>query len=165
MVVMTAKIDKKKIAVVAAALLLAVILISLVAGGGKAEPEPEPETAPAISTNEDRVKFLTDLGWSVTHSPVQTQQVRIPEEPSAVYERYNALQKSQGYDLSRYAGKTVTRYVYAIQNYPDTSEPVYATLLVLDGKIIGGDVTSTAAGGKIHGFQMPEASQPESVNE
>lgn len=164
MVVMTAKIDKKKIAVVLAALLLVVALIALFAGGKRSE-STVPETSPAISTNEDRVKFLTDLGWSVTHSPVQTQQVRIPEESSQVYDRYNALQKSQGFDLSQYAGKTVTRYVYAIQNYPDATEPVYATLLVYEGQVIGGDVTSTAPGGKIHGLKMPAASQPESVDE
>ena len=164
MVVMTAKIDKKKIAVVLAALLLVVALVILFSGGKRAQA-PAPETTPAISTNEDRVKFLTDLGWSVTHSPVQTQQVRIPEESSAVYDRYNALQKSQGFDLTQYAGKTVTRYVYAVQNYPGATEPVYATLLVHEGQIIGGDVTSTAPGGKIQGLKMPKASQPESVNE
>lgn len=164
MVVMTAKINKKKIAVAAAALLLALVLVSLLAGGRQSQA-PETEPTLAISTNEDRVKYLTDLGWSVTHSPVQTQQVRIPEEPSEVYSRYNALQKSQGFDLSPYAGKAVTRYVYAVQNYPDAADPVYATLLVYEGQIIGGDVTSTAPEGKIQGLKMPGASQPESVDE
>lgn len=164
MVVMTAKINKKKIAVAAAALLLALVLVSLLAGGRQSQA-PETEPTLAISTNEDRVKYLTDLGWSVTHSPVQTQQVRIPENPSEVYSRYNALQKSQGFDLSPYAGKTVTRYVYAVQNYPDAADPVYATLLVYEGQIIGGDVTSTAPEGKIQGLKMPGASQPESVDE
>lgn len=164
MVVMTAKINKKKIAVAAAALLLALVLVTLLAGGRQSQA-PETEPTLAISTNEDRVKYLTDLGWSVTHSPVQTQQVRIPEEPSEVYSRYNALQKSQGFDLSPYAGKTVTRYVYAVQNYPDAADPVYATLLVYEGQIIGGDVTSTAPEGKIQGLKMPGASQPESIDE
>lgn len=163
MVVMTAKINKKKIAVAAAALLLALVLVSLLAGGRQSQA-PETEPTLAISTNEDRVRYLTDLGWSVTHSPVQTQQVRIPEKPSEVYSRYNALQKSQGFDLSPYAGKTVTRYVYAVQNYPDAADPVYATLLVYEGQIIGGDVTSTAPEGKIQGLKMPGASQPESVD-
>ena len=164
MVVMTAKINKQKIAVAAAALLLALVLVSLLAGGRQSQA-PETEPTLAISTNEDRVKYLTDLGWSVTHSPVQTQQVRIPEKPSEVYSRYNALQKSQGFDLSPYAGKTVTRYVYAVQNYPDAADPVYATLLVYEGQIIGGDVTSTAPEGKIQGLKMSGASQPESVDE
>ena len=74
-----------------------------------------------------------------------------------MFERYNALQKSQGYDLSEYAGKKVMRYVYKINNYPGATEPVYATLLVYKNQIIGGDVTDTAAQGKIRGFKMPEA--------
>ena len=166
MVMMTAKVNKKRVILFLAALAALIVLIFILAKCGVGEsPAPSQEQPVSVATNDARVQYLTDYGWEVVNSPVQTQQVRIPEEPSAVYERYNALQKSQGYDLSRYAGKTVTRYVYAIQNYPDASEPVYATLLVLDRKIIGGDVTSTAAGGKIHGFQMPEASQPESVDE
>ena len=49
------------------------------------------------------------------------------------------------------------RYVYKINNYPGATEPVYATLLVYKNQIIGGDVTDTAAQGKIRGFKMPEA--------
>ena len=154
MVVMTAKVDKKKLTFLAAALILAVILISVLAGGrgGKAAPQAE---SPAIATNEDRVAFLTALGWTVSQSPVETQEVRIPEESSEVYDRYNALQVSQGYDLSQYAGKKVMRYVYEITNYPSATEPVYATLLVYKDQVIGGDVTSTAADGRIHGLKMP----------
>lgn len=103
------------------------------------------------------MKFLTDLGWDVTTSPTDSSQVRIPAASSDVFERYNALQKSQGYDLSKYAGKKVMRYVYKINNYPGATEPVYATLLVYKNQIIGGDVTDTAAQGKIRGFKMPEA--------
>ena len=39
------------------------------------------------------------------------------------------------------------RYVYKISNYPNATEPVYATLLVYKDKIIGGDITDTAASG------------------
>ena len=82
--------------------------------------------------------------------------MRIPQEGNEVFDRYNALQKSQGYDLSPYAGKTVMRYVYKIQNYPGATEPVYATLLIFKDQVIGGDVTDTSAKGVIRGFQMPE---------
>lgn len=58
-----------------------------------------------METNDGRVKFLTDLGWQVTTSPVETQQVRIPTEVTEVFERYNTLQISQGYDLNPLAGK------------------------------------------------------------
>jgi hypothetical protein len=37
---------------------------------------------------------------------------------------------------------------------------VYATLLVYKNQIIGGDITDTAASGRIHGFKMPGSSAP-----
>ena len=153
MMVMTAKVDFKKIILglaAAAALILALIL--LLGRNGSAQT-----AAPAPSANDGRVKFLTDFGWDITTSPVESGRVRIPEQSGEVFDRYNTLQKGQGYDLSQYAGKTVMRYVYKINNYPGATEPVYATLLVYKNQIIGGDVTDTAAKGHIRGFKMPEA--------
>ena len=153
MMVMTAKVDKKKMFLVilaAAALILAGCLLL-----GDRE-ETAATAAGMVSNNDQRVQFLKDFGWEVTTSPVETSQVKIPEESSPVFDRYNNLQKSQGYDLTEYAGKKVMRYVYKVSNYPGTQEPVYATLLVYKNKIIGGDVTDTAAKGKIQGFKLPE---------
>ena len=152
MLVMTAKVDKKKIILVlAGAAALIAVLIMLFGGGNEATPS----AAPSMSSNDARVKFLTDFGWEVAASPVESGQVRIPDADSEVFERYNALQKSQGYDLSEFAGKTVMRYVYKIKNYPGAADPVYATLLVYKDQIIGGDVTDTSAKGVIRGFKMP----------
>lgn len=154
MMVMTAKVDLKKwllILAAAAALILAAILLM---GGGS---EPTAATEPPVSANDGRVQFLKDLGWDVTASPTESGQVRIPSETSQVFDRYNTLQKGQGYDLSSYAGKTVMRYVYQINNYPGATQPVYATLLVHKNQIIGGDITDTAPGGRIHGLRMPES--------
>jgi hypothetical protein len=86
---------------------------------------------------------------------VESNQVRIPAETSPVYERYNTLQKSQGFDLTPYAGKQVMRFVYKVNNYPGATEPVYATVLVYKNRVIGGDITDTAAGGNIRGFSRP----------
>ena len=152
MMVMTAKVDLKKIMLAlaaAAALILALIL--LLGEGTTAQT-----AAPAPSANDGRVQFLQDFGWEVTTSPVESGRVRIPEDSSEVFDRYNTLQKGQGYDLSKYAGKTVMRYVYKVSNYPGATEPVYATLLVYKNQIIGGDVTDTAAKGHLRGFKMPE---------
>ena len=155
MMVMTAKVNFKKILiglVAAAAVIVALILLF----GGK---DAEPTATNAVSNNDARVQFLKNFGWDVSTSPTESSQVRIPEESTEVFDRYNALQKSQGYDLSQYAGKTVMRYVYKINNYPGATEPVYATLLVYKNQIIGGDVTNTAAKGAVQGFQMPAAAQ------
>ena len=155
MMMMTAKVNIKKILIglVAAAALL-IGLISLL-GGSNTE-----ETVTTMSDNDSRVQFLKDLGWQVTTSPKESSQVKIPTEQSPAYSRYNDLQKSQGYDLSQYAGKTVMRYVYEIQNFPNAQQPVYATLLVYKNQIIGGDITDTAANGTIRGLTKPEATTP-----
>ncbi|MBQ6997567.1 MAG: DUF4830 domain-containing protein [Oscillospiraceae bacterium] len=156
MLVMTAKVDKKKIAIIFAAVVVAIAALVMLLGGGN---NASPTATTNISNNDARVEFLRGFGWDVTTSPVESSQVRIPEQTSEVFDRYNTLQKQQGYDLSQYAGKTVMRYVYKINNYPGAVEPVYATLLVYKNQVIGGDVTDTAAKGHIHGFRKPEQLQ------
>lgn len=160
MMVMTAKVDMKKIILALAAVAALVLALILLLGG---KSDTAQTGAPAASNNDQRVKFLTDLGWQVTTSPKESSQVKIPSASSEVFDRYNALQKSQGYDLSSFAGKKVMRYVYEINNFPGATEPVYATLLVYKNEIIGGDVTDTAAGGRIQGFKpvpQPSTSAP-----
>ncbi len=160
MMVMTAKVDLKKIVIgLVAAAAVIVALILLFAGGKGAEET----SANAVTNNDARVQFLKNFGWDVDNSPKESSQVKIPQESTEVYDRYNALQKSQGYDLVPYAGKTVMRYVYKINNYPGATEPVYATLLVYKNQVIGGDVTNTAAKGAVQGFQKPESTPAESV--
>lgn len=154
MMVMTAKVDKKKILMVLAGVAAAILLLLLVFGGGGETQDPTVQTA---TGNDKRVAFLKEYGWEVNASPAQSGEVRIPETPTKAYERYNALQKSQGYDLTEYAGQTVMRYVYKVTNYPGATDPVYATLLVHKDTVIGGDITDTSAKGRIHGFQMPQS--------
>ena len=155
MMVMTAKVDSKKIMLILAAIAALVLSVILLLGDGKENASPT--ATGQISGNDAGVQFLKDFGWDVTTSPAETSQVKIPENTTEVFDRYNNLQKSQGYDLTDYAGKTVMRYVYKINNFPGTTEPVYATLLVYKNQVIGGDVTDTAAKGQIRGFKMPEA--------
>ncbi len=151
MLVMTAKVDKKKLAFIFAAVVIAIAaIITLISGFG----DTSATVATDVSDNDSRVEFLKSFGWEVTTSPVESSQVKIPKESTEIFERYNALQQAQGYDLTKYAGKTVMRYVYLINNYPNATEPVYATLLVYKNQIIGGDITDTSAKGKIQGFQM-----------
>ena len=154
MLIMTTKVDKRKLIIAAAAVIAAIVML-LTLGGGASEPTASLSTAPAADTNDARVKFLTDLGWEVTPSPAESSQVKIPRDEDPVFQRYNELQKSQGYDLSKYAGKQVMRYVYQVGNYPGAKEPVYATVLVYKDQIIGGDITDTTPGGKITGFSKP----------
>ncbi len=149
MFVMTTKVDKKKIFIAAVAA-IAVIVGIIALFGGKDTPT---SATNLVTGNEDRVQFIASFGWEVVTSPVESGQVRIPAESSEVFDRYNALQQSMGYDLTDYAGKTVMRYVYKVKNYPGATEDVYATLLISNNQVIGGDITDTSADGKIQGFQ------------
>ena len=155
MMVMTAKVDMKTVIAILAA--VAALIIGLIALTGDGNDSAATSAGSTVSTNDDRVKFLNNFGWDVATSPIQTNQVRIPADSSQVFDRYNTLQKTQGYDLSQYAGKTVMRYVYTVKNYPGATEPVYATLLISGNQVIGGDITDTAATGLMQGFQKPEA--------
>ena len=154
MFVITAKVSKTKIAAAATIVIALVVLIAIVYA---AKTDPSQQEELSADTNDGRVAFLAQYGWDVNADPVQTMTVRIPEKDSETFSRYNELQKSQGFDLTEHAGKKATRYVYEILNYPDATEPVYATLLVCDGKIIGGDVTNSAPEGKMHGFAKPQS--------
>ena len=163
MMVMTAKVDKKKLIWIAAAAVAAIVMLFALFGG---DSQAADTSAPLAAGNDARVEFLKSFGWEVAATPVESNQVRIPEEASAVYQRYNKLQQSQGFDLTDYAGKQVMRFVYKVNNYPGATEPVYATVLIYKNRVIAGDITDTAAGGKIQGFQRaPEDTAPTEATE
>ena len=172
MMIMTAKVNIKKVLIVLGA--IAALLIGIIAlFGGEESTATSATTSPAVSDNDSRVNFLKGFGWEVTTSPVESSQVRIPTETTEVFDRYNQLQQAQGYDLTQYGGKKVMRYVYKVNNYPGGTDPVYATVLVHKNQIIGGDITDTASGGKIRSFQkdgsimetVPPSSRPHSTTE
>ena len=149
MMIMTAKVNMKKILIVLGA--IAALLIGIIALFGGNDTAP---TSATVSDNDSRINFLKSFGWEVTTSPMESGQVRIPTETTEVFDRYNQLQQAQNYDLTKFAGKKVMRYVYKVTNYPGATDPVFATVLVYKNQIIGGDITNTAAGGKIQSFKM-----------
>ena len=151
MFVLTAKLSKKKLLIAAAAIVaVAVIMVVIFSGGSEKGAAKQ-----TITSNDDLVRFLATFGWSIDIAPVQTQQVYIPEKESELFDRYNALQQSQGYDLEPYRGDDATRYVFEILNYPDPEGPVYASVLVAGNRVIGGDITDSGENGLVHGFQYP----------
>ena len=163
MMIMTAKVDIKKVLAALAAVAGVVIALILLLGGRN---NSTPTAAPSVAGNDGRVQFLNSLGWEVSASPTESGQVRIPQEQNDVFSRYNELQISAGYDLSQYAGKTVMRYVYKVNNFPDATKPVYATLLVYKNQVIGGDITNTAVGGTMQALtqaKTPSATTPETT--
>ena len=98
---------------------------------------------------DERRAFLNALGYEIEEN-FETKTVKIPEVFSEVYTNYNALQKSQGYDLSLFKGERAVQYTYKVTNYPHDNE-VFIHLLVIEGVIIGADVMSA----EINGFMKP----------
>ena len=77
MMVMTAKVNIKKIILALAAVAGVIIALILLLGGGNSST---PTAAPSVAGNDGRVQFLQNLGWEVSASPVESGQVRIPQD-------------------------------------------------------------------------------------
>ncbi len=144
----------KKILGVAFAL-VAVSLVAVFFVNSQSNVTVKKVSLQTAETADDRLKFISDFGWIVDEDPIEVRQIVIPQEFDDVYNNYNQLQLSQGYDLTGFAGRSAKRWTYVIRNYPDVSSDedyVRINLLVCDGKIIGGDVCSIKLDGFMHGF-------------
>lgn len=114
-----------------------------------------------IRTNADRVAYLRRWGWMPGEEPASVEDVLIPKTFGAAYDEYLSLQKSQGFDLKDYAGKTVRRYTYAIHNYPGLQQDVWASLLIWKKQVIGGEVFSRQGDGFTQGLAYPTGTSAE----
>ncbi|MBQ6067303.1 MAG: DUF4830 domain-containing protein [Clostridia bacterium] len=101
------------------------------------------------------VAFLAEHGWTVDPASCETAEVRIPAEFGAVYESYNALQRSQGFDLLPLRGQTVARYSFTVTDYPEEAYAgtVRANVLFAGKKIVAADLCSVALDGFIRGVK------------
>ncbi len=117
--------------------------------------ENTPELNYNAADSAERLAFISQFGWEVCDEPLEVREVIIPEEFDEVYENYNSLQLSQGFDLSEFCGKRVKRWTYAVNNYPGVPEndgTVRINMLVYKNAVIGGDVCSIKLDGFMHGF-------------
>lgn len=110
---------------------------------------------PDGSTAESIISFIEKNGYKVS-SPV-TKEITIPSEFSDVYEKYNALQRKQGFDLRRYKGRTAVSYTFGVTGYVDDNgniDPdVQIHIIVCGGKIVAADIASTKLDGFMEGVR------------
>ena len=120
------------------------------------------EVSGAIQKNGDthkkRADYLSNIGCIITDETPSSKTVFIPYEFTDVYETYNSLQKSSGYDLSEFKGEKCTVYTYSVKSFADFSEDDYASanLIVYNGRIIGGDISSAKINGKMYPLKKYE---------
>ena len=109
-----------------------------------------------IKSEADLAQFAESLGYSVDAAPAESAQVKLPSKFDAVLDKYNELQKSQGFNLAKYKNKTVTRYTFRVTALPDAQslpkDDVLLTLIVCKDKIIGGDLLFTGEAGGVQAF-------------
>ena len=98
-------------------------------------------------------EIIRQMGYDdVSETPYEVVEFEIPMKFNSVWENYNNLLKEKGYDLSLYKGKKCKRYTYMIP-----SENARANIIVSDGKIIGGDISSIT----LDGIMIPIKSSKE----
>lgn len=161
MFVVSVKTGKKRM-ILALAAVLVVLTAALVAGkllGGAQAAQ----SLPAGETNEQRLAFLSGYGWEADPEAVEVREIQIPSTFDDVYLQYNEVQKAQGMNLEPYRGKTCRQWIYNVTNYP-AQGTVHASLLVLDGNIIGGDLSSTELDGFLCAFNGEGAELPWSLS-
>ncbi len=99
------------------------------------------------SEDKEYFNIVKNMGYTdVEQTPSEVIDITIPEKFGRVYENYNNLLKTEGFDLEKYRGKTCKRYTYQIP-----SLNARANIFVYDDIVIGGDISGIT----IDGIMIP----------
>lgn len=154
MFVISIKNGKKKMAAILA-LVVAVVAVAAVSakvrGTSQQAVDAGKKYSLSASNNTERIAFFKQFGWQAKQEPLSEKDVTIPEKFNDIYINYNNIQEEQGLDLKPYAGKQCKQYIYEITNYPQ-QKSMRGTILVYNGKVIGGDLSTTELDGFMTGF-------------
>lgn len=161
MIIYTAKLNRRRLAAGGLGALCLVCVLSLLFGFlGRSATAGEVISPKGIKTDQDRLSYLGAYGWLVKEEPLAVEELVIPEEMGQEYADYLELQTQQGFQLEKYAGKTVKRYTYEVLNYPTGETGVQASILLYKNTVVAAHVLSPALNGFIHGLQMPGTADP-----
>ncbi len=151
MFVWSFKASKRQIIsmITCAVMLIAVLVVAIMWPLGDASADTYAPVAGG--KDEERIAFLTKLGYELDTQNPEVKEILIPDEFDEVFEKYNAIQKQADMDLEPYHGKRVKVWTYRVLNIPEQGE-VLANVLVYKDKIIGGDISSTSLDGFMHGL-------------
>ncbi|MBE6873450.1 MAG: DUF4830 domain-containing protein [Ruminococcus albus] len=150
MFIRTVKIKKPKVMLTVLLVIICIGLAAVFIFGLKSHTKQR-----MLDSEPKRQAFLSEMGWEVPEKFDEVKTVLIPEEWGEVYLEYNKLQKKQGFDLTKYKGMQVQVYSYRVMNYPshENEDCILCHLMVCDGRLIGGDVCSTASDGFMQGLR------------
>ena len=151
MFIISAKLTRRNV-------ILGILLLGLAAAltVGLLTKDSTPAEPIPGETDQQRLDYLASLGWITSAAPSETLEFTLPDPLGETYERYNLLQKEQGFDLSAYAGRQVKRFTYQIVNHPTAPEGTQADLYVCDGVVIGGDILCTGPDSFVATLEFPD---------
>lgn len=158
MMIRAIKLPRRRLAAMGAVVVFvcALVLAVTALGGGPTAAAGEVVSPKGVRTAEDRLAYLESYGWLVSREPLAVEELLIPKEMGSEYDDYLALQEGQGFDLAKYAGKTVKRYTYQVLNYPTGEQGVQVSLLIYNNTVVAADVLSPALNGFMHGLARPD---------
>ncbi len=93
-------------------------------------------------TEESRNSYLYDLGVVGVSQPVSCKEITIPIHFNEFYVRYNSILSKANINLKRFCGNNAQLFTYEYNEY-------YIHLIIIKGKIVGGDISEKLYGGYI----------------
>ena len=134
----------KLILFICAAVVMAVLIIAVYNKSQKQQA-----IKPVCNNEQEIISYIASFGVTVATDSVKVDTVIVPSEFNEVYTNYNKLQIEQGFDLTKYKGKQLTRYTFSVTNYSQEGFDVFAEILLYDNKVVAADVYSTNVDGFI----------------
>lgn len=144
------RISKTSIAavlVIAFMLLLLILRLVYVSDSTTAYCEKVGEYNTIVEGDFSITDFLAQFDVEIDKNTKQAAKIFIPSEFNKVYENYNALQQSQGLDLTDYKGKEAIKYTYDVTN--SSSDDIKCNIIICENKVIAGDLCTTALDGSM----------------
>lgn len=156
MMIYTAKLNKKLLFSVLAVIII--VILALIFGLPSKNESMTTLSQAKLKNEEEIMDYVKKLGFVISEGTLTSKEAVLPKEFDETYDKYNELQKSCGFDLEKYKGKTVTIYTVEATNHPD-SDCVLVELMLYKNKLIGGSVYTKDLDGFMHGLEMPKSSK------
>lgn len=155
MMIYTAKLNKKLLFSVLAVIII--VILALIFGLPSRNESMTTMANTKLKNEAQILEFVKGMGYTIDESTLTSKEAVLPRQFDETYEKYNELQKSCGFDLEKYKGKTVTIYTVEASNHPD-SDCVLVELMLCKNKLIGGSVYTKELDGFMHGLEKPKTS-------
>lgn len=130
-----------------AAVVLSVLAVTVLTVHSLKSVADSAKTADVIGDGCSVEEYLMSFG--LKSEDVTVDEITVPQRFNDVYENYNAIQRSQGFDLGDYRGKALTRYTCRLTEY-NGEDGYFAEVLTYCGEVVGADVYSAFVGGGMY---------------